>query len=153
RSVVTPGAVLRDELDERAAVAEVEDAKKPGDRGRQRPEAVGDLAEVRDVEWQHHQADEAIDEDRDVSRADVPGDELHGPIWRSPHVGVDRTVERVGPRRVGDTVSAHATTRAVRRVNAFAGAAGWLPAVLAMALAAFSRTRASSRTATMRASR
>src|SRR5262249_37793756 len=152
RGVVTPGAVLRDEFDERAAVTEIEYTEEPGDRRRQGPEAVGGFSEVRDVERQHHQADEAVDEDRDVPRADVPCDERDGAIRRSPHPGVESTVHRVSPRRLGDAVSAHATPRAARLVNRFAATAALL-AVAAMARAAFSRTRTSSRIATISASR
>src|SRR5262249_25900246 len=142
----------RDELDQRAAVTEIEYAEKPGDRGREGPEAVGSFAEVRHVEWQHHQADEAIDEDRDVARADVPRDELDRTIGRAPYRRVQRTVHRVVRRRFGDAVSGHATTRAVRRENPFArAAASFAPPT--MARPAFSRTRACSRTATMSASR
>ncbi len=44
------GAVVRDELDERAAVAEIENREVGGDRGRDHPEAVPVLAQLRNVE-------------------------------------------------------------------------------------------------------
>ena len=47
RPRVAVGAVLRDELDHRAAVAEVEDREVDGHAGREHPQAVGLRAQVR----------------------------------------------------------------------------------------------------------
>src|SRR5262249_26247079 len=122
------------------------------DRRRQGPEAVGRFPEVRHVEGQHQQADEAVDDDREIPSADVPGDELDNPIRGAPYRRVECPGRRVDRRRGGIAVSAHATPRAAGRVTPSAGTAARRAAVPS-ARAAFSLTRAISRTATMSASR
>ena len=71
RGEVTSRAVLRDELHERARIAEVEHRKIRGDRRRQHPQAVGRRAQVRHVEWQHDEAEDGFDADRHVPRRHV----------------------------------------------------------------------------------
>ena len=73
-SRVAPGAMLGDELHDGARVAHVEHGEIRRDRRRQHPEAVGGLAEVRDVEGQHEQPHEHLDADREVPRRQVDGD-------------------------------------------------------------------------------
>ncbi len=71
RSDIPVRAILRDELDQRPAVAEIEDREVHRDRGREHPQAVGRGSEMRDVERQHHQSRHDLDEEREITRRDV----------------------------------------------------------------------------------
>jgi len=84
RRAVAPGAVLCDEPHQRAAIPEVEHAEIPGHRRRESPQSVRRAAEVRHVERQHHEADDAVDEDHEIACADVSRDEFERAVRGSP---------------------------------------------------------------------
>ena len=71
---IPPRAILRDELHERARIAHVENREVGRHRRREHPQAVGGLAEMRHVEGQHHEADDHLDQDRDVPGGDIARD-------------------------------------------------------------------------------
>ena len=56
-------AVLRHEADERAAIAEIEHREIDGEGRRQHPQPVRRHAEMREVEGQHHDAENGVDDD------------------------------------------------------------------------------------------
>ena len=55
-------AVLRHEADERSAVAEIEHREIDGEGRRQHPQPVRRHAEMREVERQHHDAEDGVDD-------------------------------------------------------------------------------------------
>ena len=73
RPRIAPRPVLRDETHQRAAIAEVEHREIRGERRRQHPQPVRRHAEVREVERQHDEAEDGVDEVREVARRDVVG--------------------------------------------------------------------------------
>src|SRR4029079_9872937 len=68
---VTPRAILGDELRDRSAVTEIADRKVGRDRRGEHPQAVSRRPEVPDVEGEHEQSDDRIDDDDEVAGEDV----------------------------------------------------------------------------------
>ena len=130
RRAVAPGAVLCDEPHQRAAIPEVEHAEIPGHRRRESPQSVRRAAEVRHVERQHHEADDAVDEDHEIACADVSRDEFERAVRGSPNVRVRRIVHgsrgalqqgqcpsvRISNPHVSQRIHAFASCSAARRL-------------------------------------
>jgi hypothetical protein len=74
RARIALGAVLRDELDQAAAVAELQRREVHRQRAEEDPQAVLGGAEMRQVERQHDQPDRGLRRDRQVTGADVARD-------------------------------------------------------------------------------
>ena len=105
---VALGAILRDELDDRAAEPEVEDREIRRHRRGQHPQAVGRRAEVGHVERQQHQADQRVEDDRHVARRHVARHRRELAIVVAPHrVRRVRSARHLAPfpKRITLTVS------------------------------------------------
>ena len=108
--VVAAGAVLGDELDQRARVAHVEHREVGGDRRGEHPQAVGRRAEVRDVERQDDQPQRGFDADCQVAGRDVAR-------HRQGFVGIERGRGRSGGGHCApfrQTITLTVSTRMVR---------------------------------------